>query len=175
MRTEISLEIGAPARQVFDLAADVSSWSRKLPHYRRSQVTGRFAGRVLIAFTALRPIAGPFGIPVGWRAICWSDDTDADDLQLHFSHVRGITSGMRVTWHIRPSREVETGAIDHETAVVTIEHEFERPIPLIGTELIPRIIDRFFTHVIATRTLARFRELAERPEPESSLATNFLS
>ena len=175
MQTRISLEMGAPPRTVFDLAADVSSWSRKLPHYRRSQVTGRFAGRVLVAFTALRPLGGPFGIPVGWRAICWSDDTDPDDLQLHFSHVRGITSGMRVTWHIRPIGDAgdENGQL--AASVVTIEHEFERPIPLVGTELIPWIVDRFFTHAIATRTLERFRELAERPEPESSLATNFLS
>lgn len=175
MRTQISLEMGASPQAIFELAADVSSWSRKLPHYRRSQVTGRFAGRVLVAFTALRPIVGPFGIPVGWRAICWTDDTDADDLQLHFSHVRGITSGMRVTWHIRPSGDAETGTVVADAAVVTIEHEFERPIPLIGTELIPLIVDRFFTHAIATRTLARFRELAERGEPTSSLATNFLS
>ncbi len=82
---------------------------------------------------------------------------------------------MRVTWHIRPSRDSETGANVADAAAVTIEHEFERPIPLIGTELIPRIVDRFFTHAIATRTLARFRELAERSEPTSSLATNFLS
>jgi hypothetical protein len=172
MRTEISLEMGASPRTVFDLAADVTSWSRKLPHYRRSQVTGRFAGRVLVAFTALRPVAGPFGIPVGWRAICWSDDTDPDDLQLHFSHVRGVTSGMRATWHIRPSRDADTGELESEIATVTIEHEFERPIPLIGTELIPRIVDRFFTHAIATRTLAGFRELSERDEPTSGLAAN---
>jgi hypothetical protein len=174
MHTEISLEMGATPREVFDLAADVSAWSRKLPHYRRSQVTGRFAGRVLVAFTALRPVAGPFGIPVGWRAICWNDDTDPDDLQLHFSHVRGVTSGMRVTWHIRPTFDADTGVVDPDVATVTIEHEFERGIPLIGTVLIPRIVDRFFTHAIATRTLARFRELAERDEPESSLATNLL-
>jgi hypothetical protein len=190
MRTEISLEMAASPRAVFDLAADVSSWSRKLPHYRRSQVTGRFAGRVLVAFTALRPLGGPFGLPVGWRAICWSDDTDPDDLQLHFSHVRGITSGMRVTWHIRPSAGGD-GSVDAanpsagpnatvpNASIVTIEHEFERPILLIGTELIPHVVDRFFTHAIATRTLARFRELAERGEPvsgepESGPKTNFL-
>jgi hypothetical protein len=166
--------MGASPREVFDLAADTSSWSRKLRHYRRSQVTGRFAGRVLVAFTALRPIAGPFGVPVGWRAICWSDDTDPDDLQLHFSHVRGVTSGMRVTWHIKPASDPETGRIRTDLSVVTIQHEFERPIPLIGTELIPRIVDRFFTRAIATRTLARFRELAERDEPVSSLASNLL-
>jgi hypothetical protein len=172
MRSEVSLEMGASPRDVFDLAADVTSWARKLPHYRRSQVTGRFAGRVLVAFTALRPIVGPFGIPVGWRAICWSDDTDPADLQLHFSHVRGVTSGMRVTWHIRPSLDPDTGELDPAVAAVTIEHEFERRIPLIGTELIPRVVDRFFTRAIATRTLARFRELSERDEPTSSLATN---
>ena len=174
MRTEIGLEMGASPRTVFDLAADVSSWSRKLTHYRRSQVIGRFAGRVLVAFTALRPILGPFGIPVGWRAICWSDDTDPDDLQLHFSHVRGVTSGMRVTWHIRPARDPETGTVDPHVSMVTIEHEFERPIPLIGTELIPRMVDRFFIHAIATQTLARFRSLAERDEPVSGLASNLL-
>ncbi len=63
MRTQISLEMGASPQAVFELAADVSSWSRKLPHYRRSQVTGRFAGRVLVAFTALRPIVRSLRYP----------------------------------------------------------------------------------------------------------------
>src|SRR5262249_62198544 len=111
-----------------------------------------------------------FACPVGCRAICWSDDTDPDDLQLHFQHVRGVTSGMRVTWHIRPA-DPRTSDTASPSSTVTIEHEFERPLPLIGTDLVPRIVDRLFTRPIATRTLARFRELAERGNPWASDAT----
>jgi len=167
MRTEIDLDMSAPPRAIYDLASDVSAWTRRLPHYRRSQVSGRFAGRVLVAFTAVRPLRGRLGVPVGWRAVCWSDDSEPDDLRLYFSHVRGITGGMHVTWHIRP---IEGGGSN-----VTIEHDFERPLPLIGTELIPRFVDRFFTHAIASRTLAAFRDLAERRDPGPALTTNSTS
>jgi hypothetical protein len=164
VRTEINLEMAASPREIYDLASDVSAWTRRLPHYRRSQVSGRFAGRVLVDFTAVRPLRGRLGIPVGWRAICWSDDSDPQDLRLYFSHVRGVTGGMRVAWHIRGT---EAGGSN-----VTIEHDLERPLPIIGTQVIPRLVDRFFTHAIASRTLAAFRDLAERRNPGTARLTN---
>lgn len=151
--------MAAPPEVVFALARDVSRWAERLPHYRRSVVLARRTDRVLAQFVAVRLVAvrrfGPLPIPVTWRAVCWSDGTDAADLRLHFAHVRGVTRGMRVTWHIRPLHG------DAARSEVTIEHDFSRPLPLLGPETLPRLVDRFFTVPIATRTLRQFRELAE--------------
>ncbi|HVM31053.1 MAG TPA: hypothetical protein VM305_09855 [Candidatus Limnocylindrales bacterium] len=91
-------------------------------------------------------------IPVSWLAEHWSDDSDPTDLRLHFHHVGGVTRGMDVAWHIRP---------DGYNASVTIEHDFRRPLPVLGADLIPALVDRWFIRPIAGRTLATFKELAE--------------
>ena len=150
----MSIEVAAPGQVVFELARDVSRWAERLPHYQRSAVLASRADRVLAQFLAVRHF-GPLPVPVTWRAICWSDAADTADLQLHFAHVRGETRGMRVTWHIRPLPG------DAARSRVTIEHDFSRPLPLLGPEALPRLVDRFFTESIATRTLRRFRALAE--------------
>jgi len=92
--------------------------------------------------------------------------TDPADLRLHFHHVRGVTRGMVVTWHIRPA-----GPAGHE-ANVRIVHEFRRPLPLLGPDVLPRIVDRVFTRPIAGRTLAEFKRLAESQHPVGVAATN---
>ena len=100
---------------------------------------------------------GPVDVPVNWTAEQWADAGDPLDLQLRFHHVRGATRDMHVTWHIRPR---ENGS---NRARVTIEHVFSRPLPLVGPDAIPALIDRLFVRPIASRTLATFKALAERP------------
>lgn len=95
---------------------------------------------------------GRLGVPVSWRSDQWSDDSDASDLRLRFVHLGGVTRGMDVTWHIRP---------EPNGSVVSIEHDFTRPLPLLGGELLPRIVDRLFIQPIAGRTLSTFKALAE--------------
>lgn len=169
VHSALSIEMAAPAQAVFVLAKDVGRWPQQLPHYRRAAVMARSNGRVLVQFVAVRRF-GPLPVPVTWRAVCWSDGADPDDLRLHFLHVRGVTRGMRVTWHIRPIPG------DEARSRITIEHEFRRVLPLLGPETLPRVIDRFFTVPIATRTLNRFRALAEEPgtarDPSEPLTTN---
>jgi ribosome-associated toxin RatA of RatAB toxin-antitoxin module len=143
-----------PAR-IFGLARDVTRWPQLLPHYRRVTVQGRHGDRTLAQMIAIRRL-GPLSIPVSWRAETWADDTDPADLRLRFRHVRGVTRGMDVTWHIRPTAQ---------GARVTIDHDFRRPLPLVGGELVPWFVDRLFTHAIATRTLATFKLLAEAVTP----------
>ena len=150
----MSIDVAASGQVVFELARDVSRWTERLPHYRRSAVLASRGGRVLAQFVAVRRF-GRLPVPVTWRAICWSDAADTADLQLHFAHVRGVTRGMRVTWHIRPLPG------DSARSRVTIEHDFSRPLPVLGPEVLPRLVDRYFTAPIATRTLRRFRALAE--------------
>lgn len=151
MRTSIRIEIDAPPERVFRLCRDVTTWSRLLPHYRKVFVHGRHADRLVAQMVAVRTF-GPLSMPVTWRAALWSDDSDPADLRLRFHHVRGVTAGMDVTWHIRPSGGGST---------VEIEHDFRRHIPLLGYEVLPKVVDRFFVRPIARRTLATFKRLSE--------------
>lgn len=151
MHTSISIEIDAPPEQVFEMARDLRRWPDLLPHYRRITIHGQRDGRVVAQMVAVRSF-GRLPFPVTWRAEQWSEDSDPDDLRLRFRHVRGVTRGMDVTWHISPRGE---------GAVVTIEHHFRRSLPLIGDQPFPWFVDRVFTRPIATRTLATFKRLAE--------------
>jgi ribosome-associated toxin RatA of RatAB toxin-antitoxin module len=151
MRRQIGIDIDADPATIFELARDVARWPDLLPHYRKVTIHSRVSDRVLATMVAMRPL-GRLSIPVAWRSVQWSDASDAADLQLRFIHVRGATRGMDVTWHIRPT---ERGSR------VTIEHEFRRPLPLVGSELFPTLVDRLFVGPIATRTLATFKGLAE--------------
>ncbi len=152
MLTSIGIDVSAPGQRVFDLARDVSRWPQLLPHYRSVTVERRSGERVVARMVAVRPVLGPLGLPVAWRAEQWGDATDPDDLRLCFRHLRGVTRGMDVTWHIRPSGH---------GCRVTIEHAFRRRLPLVGDEALPAFVDRFFTRSIATRTLRTFKALAE--------------
>jgi aromatase len=151
MRTEIGIDVAAPPERILALCGDVAAWPRLLPHYRAVRVQHRDGGRLVAQMVAVRPI-GPLGIPVTWRAEQWAESSDPDDLRLRFRHVRGVTRGMDVTWHIRPTA---TGSR------LTIEHDFRRSLPLLGDRFLPALVDRFFTRPIAGRTLARFKQLAE--------------
>jgi ribosome-associated toxin RatA of RatAB toxin-antitoxin module len=154
MRSSIGIDVRAPAPRVLELARDLANWPHLLPHYRSARLTPAADGRVLASLVAVRPLADSprFGIPVAWRAEQWAEDADPTDLRLRFRHLRGVTSGMDVTWHIRPTAD---------GCRVTIEHDFRRPLPLLGDRLLPRIVDRYFTRPIAGRTLRRFKQLAE--------------
>ncbi len=175
MRTELGIQVRAAPEQVFELARDVSAWASLLPHYRRSEVLKRSADRALTQFVALRPVFGRAAIPVTWRAICWSDASDPNDLRLHFEHVRGVTRGMLVTWRIRPAGDAGAQAIARTR--VTIQHDFERRIGPLGPDALPAFVDRWFTRPIASRTLRRFKRLAEQEsgraaQPDRRLPSN---
>ncbi len=151
MRTSIGIRIAAAPERVFALARDVSRWPELLPHYRRAVVHARRGNHVLVQMVALRPI-GPVALPVTWRSEQWEEPDEPRDLRLRFRHVRGMTRGMDVTWHIVP---------DGDGSRVRIEHEFRRRLPLLGDEFLPLVVDRFFTRAIAARTLRTFKALAE--------------
>lgn len=158
MHSSISVDVAAPPEIVFGLARDVERWPRLLPHYHSVRVLARSRdGVITVRMVAWRPIPGIVGVglPVVWRARTWAEP---EHLRLRFQHVGGATAGMDVTWRIE---RTATGC--H----VAIDHEFRRrlPIPviggLLGDELFPAFVDRFFTGPIARRTLSTFRALAE--------------
>jgi len=143
-RTEIGIEVAAPAELVFRLARDPLRWPSLLPHYVRAREVSRDGSSSVFEFVARRPFAPllGLGIPVAWRSRTWAEP---DGLRLRFRHLGGATRGMDVTWRIEPS---DGGCR------VTIEHDFR-----------PRVratfIDRLFTRPIASRTLQGFKALAE--------------
>ncbi len=151
MKTSIDIRVAAPPERVFALARDVARWPEILPHYRRVAVQARRGRRIVAQMVALRPI-GPIGIPVTWRAEQWVEPDDPMELRLRFRHLRGVTRGMDVTWRIVP---------EGEGSRITLEHDFRRPLPLLGEEFLPRFVDRYFTRPIAGRTLRTFKALAE--------------
>jgi len=147
VRSQIGVDVAAPADLVFRLARDVERWPRLLPHYVNVRVEERAADRSVVArFVARRavvPVLG-LGLPVAWRSRASSDP---DALRLHFRHLGGATGGMVVAWRIEP-----TG----HGCRVTIDHDF-RPRVAIWAPL----VDRLFVRPIAARTLATFRAIAE--------------
>jgi len=155
VRSEIGIDISAAPQRIFDLARDISLWPEILPHYRQVTIESRTGEKITARMAAVRRF-GPLGVPVSWRAEQWPDPAEASDLQLHFHHMGGVTKGMEVTWHIR-----DASAGGRPQSRVTIEHVFSRPLPLIGSQVLPRIVDRLFVRPIASRTLATFKRLAE--------------
>lgn len=151
MRTEIGIYMAAPPRAVFDLVRELERWPQLLPHYRYVTVRSLPDERLVAQMSARRSF-GPLAIPVAWRSEYRADASDPNELRLHFLHRAGVTRGMRVTWRIRST------AIGSR---VTIEHDFERHVPLLGKEVVPRLVDRLFVRPIAGRTLATFKRLAE--------------
>jgi aromatase len=155
MRSSIGTDIAAPASLVFALARDVTAWADLLPHYVRSQrLSGPNEPR-LCEFVARRPLVPVLGIglPVVWRSRCWSEAARPDEtFRLRFAHVAGATRGMDVTWRISPA----AGGCR-----VTIDHEFRRPLPLVGDGVFPWLVDRLLTRAVAGRTLRSFRSIAE--------------
>jgi ribosome-associated toxin RatA of RatAB toxin-antitoxin module len=156
VRSEIGIDVDAAPARVFELASRLDRWADLLPHYKSVTVESHDGVMLRARMVAVRRF-GPVDVPVSWTAEQWSDEGDARDLQLRFHHVRGATRDMHVTWHIRP-RDGHANK-----ARVTIEHVFSRPLPVLGPDAIPSVIDRLFVRPIAGRTLATFKTLAEAP------------
>jgi ribosome-associated toxin RatA of RatAB toxin-antitoxin module len=161
VRSEISIEITAPADLVFRLVADPLRWPALLPHYSSARALSAVGQEPLVAeFVARRPLLPVLGfaLPVAWRSRTW---TEPGPRRLRFQHLGGATSGMDVTWRIEPA-----GAA-RDSCRVTIEHDFTPSWP--GGGLWARLVERGFVRPIAGRTLATFKALAEAVRDEAAL------
>ena len=160
MKTEIGIDIDAPASLVVALARDTERWAALLPHYARSRGLDHDAwGRPFVQFIARRPLVPVLGLglPVVWTARTWYEP---DPPRLHFEHVAGATRGMTVTWRIEPRA--------HDGACrVTISHDFSPGMPGFAW-----FVDRLFTRPIAGRTLATFKAIAEAVQSIAPPTTN---
>jgi len=154
MRTVDEHVMRAPARLCFEVAADVESWPRLLPHYRwvRFQEKRAFGeGRVEMAAWRDFAAAAALRWPTWWVSEMHVDESEP---AVHYRHVDGITRGMDVTWSFVP---------DGERTLVRIVHEWSGPAwPLIGRAAADAIIGPGFVSAIARRTLAGVAAEAER-------------
>jgi ribosome-associated toxin RatA of RatAB toxin-antitoxin module len=135
MANEIT--IAASPERIFERASDTPHWPQMLPHYRYVRVLDSDGKRRVLEMAARRG-----KIPVRWRA---EQIDDPAKPQIFFRHLGGWTRGMRVYWRFTPLHNGKTR--------VRIDHELSSPLaPFIG---------KFFIDPIATRTLARMKELCE--------------
>jgi len=137
--------IAAPPQRIFERASATAQWPQMLPHYRWVRVIASDGRRSILEMAARRPLGYlRIGIPVRWRA---EQINDAALPEIFFRHLGGWTKGMRVHWRFTP--------LEDGTTRVRIEHELRSPLaPIINT---------FFIEPIASRTLARMKQLCEAP------------
>ena len=140
MHTSNEIDIwGEPERvrqRVFQLAADIQDWPAILPHYRYMRVLECTDRNKVADFGATRD-----GFPVKWRA---RQELFPDEWRITFHHIGGITKGMWVEWKL----QMREGCVH-----VSIEHELNYPLPLLGPFFARYIVGRLFVQNIAGKTL----------------------
>jgi aromatase len=144
MHTENSIDMAAPLEQIFNVAADVTSWPEFLPHYRSVRYLDPEGDRVLIQMAARRK-----WIPVKWTAEL---AVDTQRHEIHFHHVSLMTRGMKVVWSFE---QTKTGVL------VRIRHDLSPRIPLIGPWVDEAVIGKFFVSFIARQTLTHMKRHVE--------------
>ena len=149
MRTVDQIRMRAPLARVLEAAVEVERWPTLLSHYRWVRMLERQGDGGLVEMAAWRPF-GRLRYPTWWVSEMWVDRGAAE---VHYRHVRGITTGMDVVWRIEP--------VEGETNV-TIVHQWTGPRwPLIGGAAADWVIGPVFIHGIASRTLAGIRHAVE--------------
>jgi ribosome-associated toxin RatA of RatAB toxin-antitoxin module len=149
MRTVDTMLVRADVARCFAHGADVARWPEWLPHYRWVRFLEQRGDGGVVEMAAYRP----FG-PVGWPTWWVSEMTiDRQTPRVRYRHVRGITTGMDVSWDFVP----EGGGTR-----VTITHWWDGPRwPLIGRLAADAVIGPVFVHGIASRTLTGIARAAE--------------
>lgn len=144
MHTENRISIRGTLEQVFAMAQAVAEWPRLLPHYRWVKVLSETPTERLVEMAAHRD-----GFPVRWTA---RQRLDRTSHHIHFTHVRGITQGMQVTWFLEAD-----GPLVH----VRIVHDLILRWPLIGSFVATHIIGKLFVSNIANKTLRTIKQHIE--------------
>lgn len=145
MQTAANLRVRADPRTLYRLAAGVEEWPRILPHYRRVAVLEDDGLRRIVEMRARRDL-----IPVGWTA---EQRLFPNEPRITFTHVAGITRGMRVAWTFSPQSD---------GTLVRVWHWFSPHWPLVPDWLVHLVVGRFFVDAIAARTLRCLAREASR-------------
>lgn len=149
MRTVDERLVQAPADRMFRYASDVERWPVHLGHYRSVRFVDRAGDPMIVDMRANRPF-GPLNWPTWWVSRMW---IDAPKLEVRYTHIRGITTGMDVIWKLEPRGDA---------TFVSIIHTWSGPRwPLIRRPAAEWVIGPVFVHGIASRTLAGLARAAE--------------
>jgi ribosome-associated toxin RatA of RatAB toxin-antitoxin module len=155
MHTTNTVEVrGAADRiypRIFQLAADIQDWPALLPHYRYLRVLERSDTHKVADFGASRD-----GFPVRWRA---RQELFPDEGRITYHHIGGITKGMWVEWRLKR----QTDGVR-----VTIEHELNYPVPILGPLFAQYIVGDLFVANIAGKTLRCIQAKVEAEETRHS-------
>lgn len=144
VHTENRISMRGDIERIFALGSQVEAWPQLLPHYRWVNVLSEDSTGRLVAMSAQRD-----GFPVWWTA---RQRLDPVQHQIHFTHVKGISRGMEVTWFL----ETE-GPWVH----VRIVHDLTLHWPLIGRFMADYVIGELFVSNIATKTLRTIKQHVE--------------
>jgi uncharacterized membrane protein len=142
--TSNEIVIAAPAERIYALAAATERWPEILPHYRSVDVLESRGAWRLVRMAAWRD-----AFPISWTA---EQTNDPQRPHIAFHHVRGWTRGMDVEWLFDP---VPGGTR------VRIEHRLAFQFPVAAGWLGDHVVGDFFVKDVASKTLARMKELAE--------------
>jgi ribosome-associated toxin RatA of RatAB toxin-antitoxin module len=144
MHTENSIIIRGDIGHIFAIASAVEEWPRLLPHYRWVKVLAGDTTERLVEMAAHRD-----GFPVRWTARQRLEPTRHC---MHFTHVRGISRGMEVTWFLQAD-----GPLVH----VRIVHDLTWGWPPIGPLVATYVIGELFVSNIASKTLRTIKQHIE--------------
>jgi ribosome-associated toxin RatA of RatAB toxin-antitoxin module len=151
MHTETRITIQGDIDRIFALASAVEDWPRWLPHYRWVNVLSGDRTERVVEMAAHRD-----GFPVHWTACQRLEPTQH---RIHFTHVRGISRGMEVTWLLDGD-----GPLVH----VRIVHDLTWRWWPIGPWVANYIIGELFVSNIASKTLRTLKQQIERHDASPS-------
>ena len=154
--------VHAPAKEMFELTAEVERWPAHLSHYRYVRFRDRRSdGGGIVEMSAYRPFIVRKGLrPLNWPT-WWLSEMSVDERKrsIRFRHIKGITKGMEVEWTF------DTAPAGTHVRIV---HLWEGPgLPVIGKLAATRLIGPVFVHGIASRTLAGLASVAEQKSRSS--------
>jgi uncharacterized membrane protein len=140
-----SIDVRAPAADIYALAQDIANWPRILSHYSSVRVVVETRDERVAVMSARRD-----WFPVRWTA---AQQLLPSIPRIEFTHLSGWATGMRVAWIFDP--------IPHGTKV-TISHDLATlRIPLVRSKIGREIISGMFIAPIASLTLAGMKAAVE--------------
>lgn len=151
MNTSNRIQISAEFDRLFSTAADIARWPEFLAHYRWVKILEHQGDGVKAEMAARHK-----GLRLWWRTI---QRPRRDEKRIEFTHIGGITKGMDVQWTFEEVGQTCLGP----TWLVQIHHQFNPRWPPPGPWLAQHVIGDIFVKQVATKTLARMKELMESP------------
>jgi ribosome-associated toxin RatA of RatAB toxin-antitoxin module len=146
MHTETSLFIKSPMAEAYTVASDLKEWPKFLSHYCENRFLSSMPWGGIVKMHCKRT-----GLDLKWISVFI---IDAENQQLRFEHLSYLTRGMNVVWQF----EDAPGGVR-----ITISHDLESRIPVIGNIFADQVVGNFVINYIAPLTLEGLRRKLEAP------------